>query len=168
MFLLRAVLNILVKNASPRGPMCFSCLLFHLSGLSELLFVLCFIASNGPKNYAYRTCDGKQVVKVKCFTLNFVAPYQLTFDHMKDMAISEQEEHIIVTESRKIRKNLKRRQNCHPQSCTRALLTRECTTLTTTPVDRTDMRNHYINILSSCTIREQLSVCVCVVHIYSL
>ena len=26
MFLLRAVLNILVRNASPRGPMCFRCL----------------------------------------------------------------------------------------------------------------------------------------------
>ena len=25
MFLLRAVLNILVRNASPRGPMCFRC-----------------------------------------------------------------------------------------------------------------------------------------------
>ena len=27
--------------------------------------------SNGPKNYAYRTGDGKQVVKFKGFTLNF-------------------------------------------------------------------------------------------------
>ena len=32
MFLLRAVLNILVRNASPRGPMCFRCLIFTLSG----------------------------------------------------------------------------------------------------------------------------------------
>ena len=45
MFLLRAVLNILVRNASPRGPMCFRCLIFNLSGLCELLFLLCFIAS---------------------------------------------------------------------------------------------------------------------------
>ena len=30
MFLLRAVLNILVTNASPRGPMCFRCLIFNL------------------------------------------------------------------------------------------------------------------------------------------
>ena len=30
MFLLRAVLNILVRNASPRGPMCFRCLIFNL------------------------------------------------------------------------------------------------------------------------------------------
>ena len=29
MLLLRAVLNILVKNASPRGPICFRCLVFY-------------------------------------------------------------------------------------------------------------------------------------------
>ena len=45
MFLLRAVLNILVRNASPRGPMCFRCLIFNLSGPCELLFLLCCIAS---------------------------------------------------------------------------------------------------------------------------
>ena len=45
MFLLRAVLNILVMNASPRGPMCFRCLIFSLSRPCELLFMLCFIAS---------------------------------------------------------------------------------------------------------------------------
>ena len=44
MYLLRAVLNILVRNASPRGPMCFRCLIFNLSGPCELLFLLCFIA----------------------------------------------------------------------------------------------------------------------------
>ena len=38
MFLLRAVLNILVRNASPRGPMCFRCLIFNMSGPCELLF----------------------------------------------------------------------------------------------------------------------------------
>ena len=31
MFLLRAVLYILVRNASPRWPMCFRCLIFSLS-----------------------------------------------------------------------------------------------------------------------------------------
>ena len=41
----RAVLNILVRNASPRGPMCFRCLIFSLSGPCELLFLLCCIAS---------------------------------------------------------------------------------------------------------------------------
>ena len=45
MFLLRAVLNILVRNASPRGPNGFRCLIFNLSGLCELLFLLCVIAS---------------------------------------------------------------------------------------------------------------------------
>ena len=38
MFLLRAVL--IVRNASPRGPMYFRCLIFNLSGPCELLFVL--------------------------------------------------------------------------------------------------------------------------------
>ena len=42
MLLLRAVLNILM---SPRGPMCFRCLIFSLSGPCELLLLLCFIAS---------------------------------------------------------------------------------------------------------------------------
>ena len=47
MLLLRAqypstvVLNMLVKNASPRGPICFRCLIFRLSGPCELLF--CFV-----------------------------------------------------------------------------------------------------------------------------
>ena len=45
MLVLRAVFNILVRNASPNGPMCFRCLTFSLSGPCELLFLLCFIAS---------------------------------------------------------------------------------------------------------------------------
>ena len=45
MFSLRAVLNILVRNASPIGPMCFRCLIFSSSGHCELLFLLCVIAS---------------------------------------------------------------------------------------------------------------------------
>ena len=32
MLVLRAVFNMLVRNASPRGPMCFRCLMFNLSG----------------------------------------------------------------------------------------------------------------------------------------
>ena len=46
MFLLRAVLNILVRNASPRGPMCFRCLIFNLSGPCELLFYLLDLRSS--------------------------------------------------------------------------------------------------------------------------
>ena len=34
-----AVLNIVMRNASPRGPMCFMCLIFSLSGPCELLFL---------------------------------------------------------------------------------------------------------------------------------
>ena len=43
--MLGTVLNILVRNASPRGHMCFRCLIFNLSGPCEFLFLLCFIAS---------------------------------------------------------------------------------------------------------------------------
>ena len=45
MVLLRAVLNMLVRNASPRGPMYFRCLMFNLSRPCDLLFLLCCIAS---------------------------------------------------------------------------------------------------------------------------
>ena len=42
---LRAVFNMLVRNASPRAPMCFRCLMFSLSGPCELLVLSSFIAS---------------------------------------------------------------------------------------------------------------------------
>ena len=42
MLVLRAVFNMLVRNASPRGPMCFRCLMFSLSGPCELLFFTSF------------------------------------------------------------------------------------------------------------------------------
>ena len=45
MLVLRAVFKMLVSNASPRGPMCFRCLMFNLSGPCKLLILLCFIAS---------------------------------------------------------------------------------------------------------------------------
>ena len=45
MLVLRAVFNIFVRNASPRGPIRFRCLMFNLSGPCELLFLFCFIAS---------------------------------------------------------------------------------------------------------------------------
>ena len=44
MLMLRAILNMLVRNASPRGPMCFGRLMLNLSGPCELLFLLCCIA----------------------------------------------------------------------------------------------------------------------------
>ena len=39
---LRTVFNMLVRNASPRGPMCFRCLMFSISGPCELLFFTLF------------------------------------------------------------------------------------------------------------------------------
>ena len=45
MLVLRAVFNMIVRNASPRGLMCFRCLMFNLSGPCELLFLHCCIAS---------------------------------------------------------------------------------------------------------------------------
>ena len=48
MLVLRAVFNMLVRYASPRGPMCFWCLMFNLSRPCELLILLCFIASWTP------------------------------------------------------------------------------------------------------------------------
>ena len=42
---LRDIFNMLVRNVSPRGPMCFRYVMFGLSGPCELLFLLCFIAS---------------------------------------------------------------------------------------------------------------------------
>ena len=42
MLVVRAVLTMLVSNASPRWTMCFRCLMFSLSGLYELLFLLLF------------------------------------------------------------------------------------------------------------------------------
>ena len=43
--LLGAVYNMLVRNACPRGYMCYRCLMCSLSGPCELLFLLCFIVS---------------------------------------------------------------------------------------------------------------------------
>ena len=45
MLVLRVVFKMLVRNASPIGPMCFRGLMFNLSAPCELVFLLCFIAS---------------------------------------------------------------------------------------------------------------------------
>ena len=37
MLVLRAVFNMIIRNASPRGPLCFRYLMFNLSGPCELL-----------------------------------------------------------------------------------------------------------------------------------
>ena len=53
---------------------------------------------------AIRTADGKQIVKVKGFTLNYVASKQLNFDVMKDMAISDEQNSIKIVGHLKLRK----------------------------------------------------------------
>ena len=45
MLLFSDVLYILVRYASPSGPMCLRCLMLTLLGPVELLFLLCFIAA---------------------------------------------------------------------------------------------------------------------------
>ena len=45
MLVLRVVFNMLVRYASPKGPICVRCMMFNLSGPCELLFLLCCIAS---------------------------------------------------------------------------------------------------------------------------
>ena len=40
MLVLRVVFNMLVRNASPKGPMCFKCLMFSLAGPCELIFYI--------------------------------------------------------------------------------------------------------------------------------
>ena len=45
MLVLRAVFSMLVRNASPRGHMCFRCRMFSLSRACELFFHFSFIAS---------------------------------------------------------------------------------------------------------------------------
>ena len=45
MLVLRAVVNMVVRNAIPRRPMGFRCLMLNLSSPCELLFLLCSIPS---------------------------------------------------------------------------------------------------------------------------
>ena len=45
MLLFSNVLYMLVRYASPSGPMCLRCLMLTLSGPAELLFLLCFISA---------------------------------------------------------------------------------------------------------------------------
>ena len=72
---------------------------------------------NGPNNYAIRTADGKQIVKVKGFTLNYVASNLLNFVVMRDMAISDEQHYVKIVRTSQIKKDLKCRQiNTLPSS----------------------------------------------------
>ena len=58
MLLFSDILYMLVRYASPSGPMCLRCLMLTLSGPVELLFLLCFIA--------ILTCIVVSVMSVVC------------------------------------------------------------------------------------------------------
>ena len=62
------------------------------------------------QKYAIRTAYGKQIVKLKGFTLNHVASKPLNFYVMKDMAISDEQHSIKIVGTSQIKKDLKRRQ----------------------------------------------------------
>ena len=70
MLLLRAVFNMIVRNATPGRPMCFMCLMFNLSGHCELLFLLCFIASWTWVVVIVMLCPCMFVLLCKCICLS--------------------------------------------------------------------------------------------------
>ena len=43
MFLLRAAVYMLVRKVSPRGPMCFRCLMLRLSGVVVFAMLYCLL-----------------------------------------------------------------------------------------------------------------------------
>ena len=74
MFVLRAVFNMVVRNASQRGPMCFRCLIYSLSGPCELFFYFVLDLSCGECDviFLYFMCctvDGSFVLCVACLTM---------------------------------------------------------------------------------------------------
>lgn len=46
--------------------------------------------SGGPKNYAFRTCDGTETCKVRGFTLHFANSRLISLDAIKDLVIDSQ------------------------------------------------------------------------------
>ena len=79
MLLLRAALSMLVRNADPRGLMCFRCLMFSLSGPCDLLFLFYFVVLPlGPDcgecnilslYFLYYSDNGSVCLCVACLTL---------------------------------------------------------------------------------------------------
>ena len=84
MLLLNTVLNILVRNASPRGPMYFKCLIFSLSGPCELLFLLGFKTNNKEKQYVVNIlllkCINQKLFSVLLLIIS--KPLILYFDYL--------------------------------------------------------------------------------------
>ena len=85
----------------------------HMGGMTDELSgdIITEFVSNGAKTYAYRTNSGDQIIKCKGFTLNKIASDKLTFDAMKNMAISDNDASITVSQNN-IRTDPKRRRVC--------------------------------------------------------
>ena len=66
MLVLRAVFNILVRNASPRGPMCFRCLMYSLCDVIYLYFICCILMD------LFVLCFACLTVFVNCLVKQFV------------------------------------------------------------------------------------------------
>ena len=67
MLLFSDMLYMLVRYASPNGPMCLRCLMLTLTGPAELLFLLCFIAT--------WTCAVVSLMLVVCSLSVFLSMY---------------------------------------------------------------------------------------------
>ena len=58
--------------------------------------------SGGPKNYAYELQDGRQVCKIRGFTLNHRNSLQLNFDTMKELIMTKSLDSIAIENPHKI------------------------------------------------------------------
>ena len=62
--------------------------------------------SGGPKNYAYELQDGRQVCKIRGFTLNHRNSLQLNFETMKQLVTTKSKDTVAIEDPHKIvRKN---------------------------------------------------------------
>ena len=78
MVLLRTVLNILVRNVSPRGHMCFRCLIFNLSG--PTLWIVIFTLFYSFLDMRSSECDVVSVYVVCCSVNGSVCFVCFVFD----------------------------------------------------------------------------------------
>ena len=76
----------------------------ELEGCDILEFV-----SNGAKNYGYKRSDDEKCIKVKGFTLSHSASEVITFDKMKEVALSREGVSLQVKGDTTIRRDIKRR-----------------------------------------------------------
>ena len=78
MLVLRAVFNMIVRNVSPRGPMCFRCLMFNLSGPGEVFFteLYCLLDLSCSEcdvmSLYFLCCSVKVSVCLVCYVLDSV------------------------------------------------------------------------------------------------